>query len=517
MFLKNDKNYKYLTSKVDGEKCYHHFFDIDNFNKGEVSRKYSFWFVDYMYAMFSSVDIDNFKSNIPNILRIMWFGSIYFLFPNLARLKRRKELIHMGMKYTKLVFDTYNIQPIKSLFVALLPNVKLNCLLYLQYKVPKSKKFEDYINMYIKGKKLKETFSILNNQLFNKRNNKNKNGYDQNLIDVISSKILDDINKKCIKNNSYSKFLNINYHKTFYEDFTIKVNSYNGKFNDILQVPFRIISNSEKFSLENFVGLLNNNDSGNSILHPMFKTKFNLIFHIHGGGFLGNTSQQHQSYLSNWSISIKNTIVISIDYSLAPEYSLEQQVQESFISYLLLVQKYIDLNVNCFNKIIFAGDSAGCFIGMNMIKMLIKLNLRIPNGCLLIYPCVKVNIDNMNKGLISTLYDPVLDSTALGFIKKCVFKDPEKNYDGDFYNFLFTDKSIVSKFPRCEILVGTHDPIKEDNLHLHNFLLENKVNSNYHLMFYHCHGCMSLPPLVDNFYKLGVDLGIKLLKSMIED
>lgn len=515
--MKNNQNYKYLTSKIDGEKCFHHFFDIENFNKGEISRRYSFWFVDYMYAMFSSVDIDNFKTNIPNILKIMWFGSIYFLFPNLARLKRRKELIHMGLKYTKLVFDTYNIQPIKSLFVALLPNVKLNCLLYVQYKVPIIDKFKDYINMYIKGKKLKETFRSLNEKLFNKKSGNNRNGYEQNMIDVITGKVLEGINKKCIENNSYSKFLNINYHLNFYSDF--KLNAFNdkGKYNDSIQIPFRIISNSENFNLESFVNIINKKDSGTIIPHHLFKTKFNVIFHIHGGGFLGNTSQQHQSYLSNWTLSIENTLVISIDYSLAPEYTLEQMVQESFLVYLILIQKYKDLNVNCFNKVIFAGDSAGCFIGMNMIKMLIKLNLYVPDGCLLIYPCVKVNIDNMNKGLINTLYDPVLDSTALGFIKKCVFKDPNKNYEGDFYNFLYTDKSIVSKFPRCEILVGTHDPIKDDNLHLHNFLLENNVNSNYHLMFYHCHGCMSLPPLVDNFYKLGVDLGIKLLKDMLEN
>ena len=44
----------------------------------------------------------------------------------------------------------------------------------------------------------------------------------------------------------------------------------------------------------------------------------NLIVHIHGGGFIAQSSFSHQLYTRRWANSIPNSIIFSIDYRLAP-------------------------------------------------------------------------------------------------------------------------------------------------------------------------------------------------------
>lgn len=45
-----------------------------------------------------------------------------------------------------------------------------------------------------------------------------------------------------------------------------------------------------------------------------------LIFHIHGGGFIATSSASHQTYLRKFARDIPNSLIVSVDYRLAPEY-----------------------------------------------------------------------------------------------------------------------------------------------------------------------------------------------------
>ena len=44
----------------------------------------------------------------------------------------------------------------------------------------------------------------------------------------------------------------------------------------------------------------------------------NIIFHVHGGGFIAQTSQSHESYLRIWANKL-GTPILSVDYTTAPE------------------------------------------------------------------------------------------------------------------------------------------------------------------------------------------------------
>ena len=44
-----------------------------------------------------------------------------------------------------------------------------------------------------------------------------------------------------------------------------------------------------------------------------------LIFHMHGGGFVAQTSKAHLMYLRDYASSI-DVPILSVDYSLAPDF-----------------------------------------------------------------------------------------------------------------------------------------------------------------------------------------------------
>lgn len=92
--------------------------------------------------------------------------------------------------------------------------------------------------------------------------------------------------------------------------------------------------------------------------HPdcFSKTKLSdsLLIHCHGGGFVSNSSQSHETYLRYWAISLDMPI-ISIDYSLAPEFPFPRQLQEILYAYAWVLNN-LDLLGTTGEKIVFAGD-----------------------------------------------------------------------------------------------------------------------------------------------------------------
>ncbi|KAM9224427.1 hormone-sensitive lipase isoform 3-T3 [Dugong dugon] len=57
-----------------------------------------------------------------------------------------------------------------------------------------------------------------------------------------------------------------------------------------------------------------------------------LLVHIHGGGFVAQTSKSHEPYLKSWAQEL-GTPILSIDYSLAPEAPFPRALEECFYAY----------------------------------------------------------------------------------------------------------------------------------------------------------------------------------------
>lgn len=62
-----------------------------------------------------------------------------------------------------------------------------------------------------------------------------------------------------------------------------------------------------------------------------------LVVHIHGGGFVAQTSKSHEPYLKSWAQEL-GTPILSIDYSLAPEAPFPRALEECFYAYCWAVK-----------------------------------------------------------------------------------------------------------------------------------------------------------------------------------
>ena len=150
-----------------------------------------------------------------------------------------------------------------------------------------------------------------------------------------------------------------------------------------------------------------------------------LILHAHGGGFIAQSSQSHEIYLKPWCKELKIPIV-SIDYSLAPEYPYPRASQECFYVYAWCL-----LNKNLLGwtgeKIICVGDSAGGLMVTNVVQQAIKNKVRIPDALVPIYAPF-LSTYSMSPSRLLALMDPLLN---LGILFRCVAAYCGFSYEAD--------------------------------------------------------------------------------------
>lgn len=139
-----------------------------------------------------------------------------------------------------------------------------------------------------------------------------------------------------------------------------------------------------------------------------------LVIHCHGGGFVAQSSQSHETYLRHWAVAL-DVPILSIDYSLAPEYPFPRQLQEILYVYAW-IQRNPSVAGTTAKKIIFAGDSAGANLMLGVTLWVSDLNLRLPDGIFLAYVPLLVQFEPSPSRLLCLL-DPLL---PFGFMMRCL-------------------------------------------------------------------------------------------------
>ena len=88
-----------------------------------------------------------------------------------------------------------------------------------------------------------------------------------------------------------------------------------------------------------------------------YKKSSGLLVHFHGGGFVGQSSKAHEIYLRRWA---KDTgaVILSVDYTLAPEGQHPRMVNEAFYAYCWAIGNCTKLGTTA-ERVVVAGDSAG--------------------------------------------------------------------------------------------------------------------------------------------------------------
>ncbi|CRL05668.1 CLUMA_CG018701, isoform A [Clunio marinus] len=139
-----------------------------------------------------------------------------------------------------------------------------------------------------------------------------------------------------------------------------------------------------------------------------------LIVHIHGGGFVSQSSKSHLVYLSEWADQL-NVPILSLDYSLAPQSPYPKALNEVFYGYCWALKNRELLGSTC-ETVILAGDSAGANLALATSLKCIDLKVRKPDGIFIAY-CPILVAFNPSPSRLLCLMDPLL---PFGFMMRCM-------------------------------------------------------------------------------------------------
>jgi acetyl esterase/lipase len=206
----------------------------------------------------------------------------------------------------------------------------------------------------------------------------------------------------------------------------------------------------------------------------------NIIFHIHGGGFVAMSTRGHENYLREWTRET-GIPIISCEYTLAPEEKYPVQTEECYYAYKWVVQNADKILGQKLNKIFIAGDSAGGNLALSVMNRIIankgQMNRgdRVPDGAIITYPVTNVSSQPSPARLLCLL-DPLVN---LAFMKMCALnyprEDSHKEHD-PFLSPIRTPGEILKHYPPVFITVGTLDPLFDDGVNMAKRI--GKYNNN---------------------------------------
>ncbi|XP_074075467.1 hormone-sensitive lipase isoform X2 [Macrotis lagotis] len=139
-----------------------------------------------------------------------------------------------------------------------------------------------------------------------------------------------------------------------------------------------------------------------------------LVIHIHGGGFVAQTSKSHEPYLKSWAQEL-GVPILSIDYSLAPEAPFPRALEECFYAYCWAL-KNCRLLGSTGERVCLAGDSAGGNLCFTVSLRAAAYGVRMPDGIMAAYPATLLQASASPSRLMS-LMDPLL---PLSVLSKCL-------------------------------------------------------------------------------------------------
>lgn len=129
------------------------------------------------------------------------------------------------------------------------------------------------------------------------------------------------------------------------------------------------------------------------------------MLHVHGGGFISQSSKSHEVYLKPFCRGLNITIV-SVDYSLAPEHPFPKASEECFYAYAWCLLNKDKLGWTG-EKIVCVGDSAGGVLVTNVVQRSILYGIRVPDALIAIYAPFLVTYSLSPSRMLSFM-DPIL-------------------------------------------------------------------------------------------------------------
>lgn len=197
-----------------------------------------------------------------------------------------------------------------------------------------------------------------------------------------------------------------------------------------------------------------------------------IILYIHGGGFVSGDFAGFKGFLSNISNLLSYPVYFP-QYRLAPEYSLEDMLDDCYKAYMYVSNKY--------EEVILMGDSAGGFLCFLLLNKIYKSYKRQPYKVVLFSPLIDLDCNKLSYEINKDL-DPILHPIIIKEVIKTVPMQIKYKINPNKY------------YPPMIIFIGKNEIIVDDSIHYVKEAM--KLGLNIELIIedvFHTWQCFEIP------------------------
>ena len=209
-----------------------------------------------------------------------------------------------------------------------------------------------------------------------------------------------------------------------------------------------------------------------------------IVLDVPGGGYVAMTPRHHDDKLLAWA-GKTGLPVLSLDYKKAPEYPYPYALNECYDVYHTLIAtqgRCVGLASSSTPRVILTGDSAGGNLATGVVLMILQSahygsqrrldqqSLPIPEGLILIYPGLDMNIGNwMTDEQMSLIQDHRTRKTNKSILRRKsqdyyqLTPDTPHPSDGEEETFL-PSNSTSAEATTAAFGASSTDELKEPNL-----------------------------------------------------
>lgn len=200
-----------------------------------------------------------------------------------------------------------------------------------------------------------------------------------------------------------------------------------------------------------------------------------MSLHFSGGGWIAMSSFGHQTYTRKWANALgDDTLLLSIDYRLAPEYVYPCALDDCWQTYLwtlYFARFYLHVDPQ---RVVLTGDSAGGNMALGVCMRAMRLGVRLPDALLLSYPAMNLDFSTtFTPSLINSLSDTIAPVTFLRMVIGSYLQhegvDPTRD---PYLSPGVADDSFFARLPeRFTIICGSRDTLRDECVKFMNRLV----------------------------------------------
>ena len=233
----------------------------------------------------------------------------------------------------------------------------------------------------------------------------------------------------------------------------------------------------------------------------------NAVVFIHGGGLVVGTKEAYDGFCRQLSNAIRMPL-FSIDYRLAPEYSLEEIQSDTRFFWQWLQDNCSQFGVlpECIG---LCGESAGASLSLDICEFFSQnTNYLRPKSLALIYPPFLQPYETDSRKQIALIKSIVFNDTLKWFESLAIPNSIREEV------ILRNQRGDLSKFPPVFLLTCGFDPLRDEGEVLASFIKNAGVKIEYREYRDMFHGFVLSPALFDETRTLANDISLFFHENM---